>query len=105
MTNIRDDNSRKTRQRISQFVVFCFIILSMYIAGFMIALRIGPSLGPKEAAALSIVYWPLIQADVHNIEPLNSLIEYLNHRHAVSTPLNSSGKTMQVPAAPPRSSP
>lgn len=58
-------------------VVFAVAAISIYLAGFALAVELGPGLMPPVSTVLEYIYWPLVMADQNNIEPFNTAIQWL----------------------------
>lgn len=90
-------NRFKTRRLVAMVAIAFFVLIALYLTGFVVALTVGPGLSPPVTNVLSVVYWPLIKADENNIEPFNSIIEWLRHG---PKPPPAGGEKMTTPAAP-----
>ena len=97
MSDDPKQNPSKTRRRVAMMAIAFFVLIALYLAGFVVALKLGPGLSAPVANVLSVVYWPLIKADENNIEPFNGIIEWLKHG---PKPPPASGEKMTTPAAP-----
>ena len=96
-----DNQSKKPHKPPHVAVTGCIVFVAftaLYLIGFVVAVKLGPSMNEPASTVLSIVYSPLIKCDDNNIEPFNSAIEWLRHWRRQTQPAN--GKTMTVPAAP-----
>ena len=79
MSDEKTDKPRKARHVVAKVAIFFVAFVALYLTGFVVAVKLGPGMGPPVSTVLSVVYWPLIQCDENNIEPFNSAIEWLRH--------------------------
>ena len=90
-------NHFKTRRRGAMAAIAFFVLIALYLTGFVVAPTVGPGLSPPVSNVLSVIYWPLIKADENNIETFKSIIQWLRHG---PKPPPASGEKMTTPAAP-----
>ena len=103
MSDKPSETPRKRRHVLARVAIVFVVLIALYLTGFVVAVKLGPGLSPPGSTVLEVVYWPLIKCDESDLEPFNSVIEWLRHGRRQTPPAN--GKTMTVPAAPPRPTP
>jgi hypothetical protein len=80
MRDKHTDEPHKTRHVVATVAFLFFVFLALYLAGFAVAVNLGPGLMPPVSTVLEFLYWPLLKCDENNIEPINSAIEWVRHR-------------------------
>jgi hypothetical protein len=80
MRDSQTENSYKPGHVIVRAGIGCVVLIALYLAGFIVTSYFGPALRPPASAMLEFVYWPLLKCDQNDIEPFNSVIEWMRHR-------------------------
>jgi len=93
---MNDNQPDKPRHIVATVAIVFVVFIALYLTGFVAASKLGPGLRPPVSTVLEFVYWPLLKCDQDNIEPFNTVIEWLRHG---PPPLPGTGKTMTVPGA------
>ena len=97
MSNNHKYNRHQIHHPAARVAIALFSLIALYLAGFVVAITVGPGLSHPVTNVLSVVYWPLIKADENKVEPFHRIIEWLRHG---PKPQPASGKQTTTPAAP-----
>jgi hypothetical protein len=98
MSANQTDNPRQSGRVIARSVIRFVVVIALYLGGFVVASHFGPALRPPISTVLEFVYVPLLKCDQTDIEPFNSVIEWL--RHGSRQRPSGSGRTMTKPSGP-----